>query len=104
MVAGNRIECSDFRLRVGEQSGSSVLTRGHASRSFAGSRDALSNGPCASRDAVEASRRGCLLRGGVGLRSRCPVEPASCESERSRGTSSAIFCSCCVYTLVFRSF
>jgi hypothetical protein len=103
MVAGNRIECSDLCLRVGEQSGSSVPTLGHASQSFADNRDALSNGPCTSREVVEASRRGCLVRGGVGARSRCPVKPASCESKRGRGTSSAIFCPRCVCALVFRS-
>jgi hypothetical protein len=33
MVAGSRIKCSDFCLRVGELSGSSAPTRGRASRS-----------------------------------------------------------------------
>jgi hypothetical protein len=64
----------------------------------------LSNGPHTSQNVVEASCRGCLVRGGVGARSRRPVEPASCESECSRGASSAVFWFCCVGALVFRSF
>jgi hypothetical protein len=54
-------------------------------------RGALSNEPRTGRDAVEASRRGCLVRVGVGTRLRRPVEPASYESVRGRGVLSVVF-------------
>jgi hypothetical protein len=78
-----------FRLGVVRVGDLSIAER--ASCESERGRGALSYGPRTSRDAVEASRRGCLVRVGVGTRSRCPVEPASCESERGRGVLSAVF-------------
>jgi hypothetical protein len=54
-----------FVSEFGEQGGSSGPTRGRSSRRFPDSRDALSSAPRASQNAVEASRRGCLVRVGT---------------------------------------
>jgi hypothetical protein len=77
-----------FVSEFGEQGGSSGQTLGCASRRFPDSRGALSSEPRVSRNAVEASRRGCLVR--VGTQSRHPVERASYESERGRGFPSSV--------------
>jgi hypothetical protein len=92
MVAGNRIKCSVFCFRVGEWSGSNAPTRGHASQSFAGGRPSLVRVGAQSRCLVvrdgarsRRSHRGCLVRVGVGARSRHSVELASYETDPVRG-------------------
>jgi hypothetical protein len=77
-----------------------------ASRESERGRGVLSCGPRTRWGTVEAFRRGCLVRVGVGTRSRRPVELALYESEsvRGRGVPSAIFWLCCVCALMFRSF
>jgi hypothetical protein len=67
-------------MRVGD-----LLVAERASCESKRSRGALLYGPCMRRARSRHSRRGCLVRVGVGTWSRRPVELASCETDPVRG-------------------